>query len=111
MCGNELIPGAALAPTTTCNEACEGNNNEFCGGFWLISIYKLSAASTTSSSSSTPTPSSAGNGSGNGTGNGNGNVQGVDIGKSSADGLSGPSKIAIGVTVPAAVLALAGFLW
>jgi hypothetical protein len=78
MCGNELIPGAALAPTTTCNEACEGNDNEFCGGFWLISIYKLSVASTTSSS---------------------------------ADGLPGPSKIVLGVTVPAAVLALAGFLW
>jgi hypothetical protein len=40
---------------TTCNEACEGNDNEICGGFWLISIYKLSAASGTNTTAAPQT--------------------------------------------------------
>jgi hypothetical protein len=47
---------------TTCNEACEGNNNEICGGYWLISIYKLSGTNTTTALqtvevATTPVPS------------------------------------------------------
>jgi hypothetical protein len=60
----------------------------------------------------TPTASNGGNGNGNGNGiNGNGTTQIVNTGKSSADGLSSLSKIAIGVIVPVALVALAGFLW
>ena len=40
---------------TSCNEACEGNDNEICGGYWLISIYKLSAASGTNTTAAPQT--------------------------------------------------------
>lgn len=60
---------------------------------------------------STPSNSGSGNGDGDGDGNGSGNTIIVNIGKSSANGISSPSKIAIGVTVPALVIGLAGFLW
>jgi hypothetical protein len=67
---------------------------------------------------STPTSSSGGSGycnnngnNGNGNGNCNSNTIVNNVGKSSADRLSSTSKIAIGITVPVVVLALAGFLW
>jgi hypothetical protein len=46
---------------------------------------------------------------GNTNNNNNNNI--INVGKSSADGLSNPSKIAIGVSIPLVVLVVAGFLW
>jgi hypothetical protein len=63
-----------------------------------------------------PTSSNGGNSNGNGSGNGNGDGDGdgntiiINIPKSSANGLSSPAKITIGVTVPVVVLALVSFL-
>jgi hypothetical protein len=49
--------------------------------------------------------------SGGNTNNNNNNNNIINVGKSSADGLSNPSKIAIGVSIPLVVLVVAGFLW
>jgi hypothetical protein len=52
-----------------------------------------------------------GNDSGSGTGDGNCNNIIINTPKDSANGLSSLAKIAIGITVPVVVLALASFLW
>ncbi|KAI9856364.1 MAG: hypothetical protein M1813_009115 [Trichoglossum hirsutum] len=66
-------------------------------------------ATAVGSAANTATSPGNGNGNDNGNGNGNGNTQIVNL-NGSALGLSNPSIIAIGIIVPIAILALAGFL-
>jgi hypothetical protein len=38
-CGNQLTPSAAKAPDSECDEQCSGNDRQFCGGNWRMSVF------------------------------------------------------------------------
>ncbi|XP_067660893.1 uncharacterized protein [Haliotis asinina] len=41
-CGDAIRKGFVKFPDSECNTPCAGDNNTTCGGFWRISVYKIS---------------------------------------------------------------------
>jgi hypothetical protein len=61
-CGDTIEPSGTLADIGGCNDLCDGNQNEYCGGANRLDLYFLSGNATfttTSSSSSTRSTASS----------------------------------------------------